>query len=37
MLVKQININERGEPSAPCRILVESTWQDGKSLPRRLQ
>jgi DNA-binding LacI/PurR family transcriptional regulator len=36
MLVKQININERGEPSAPCRILVESTWQDGKSLPRRL-
>jgi DNA-binding LacI/PurR family transcriptional regulator len=36
MLVKQININERGEPSAPCRILVESIWQDGKSLPRRL-
>jgi DNA-binding LacI/PurR family transcriptional regulator len=35
MLVKQININERGEPSAPCRILVESTWQDGKSLPGR--
>jgi DNA-binding LacI/PurR family transcriptional regulator len=35
MLVKQININERGEPSAPCRMLVESTWQDGKSLPRR--
>jgi DNA-binding LacI/PurR family transcriptional regulator len=35
MLVKQININERGEPSAPCRILVESTWQDGKSLPHR--
>jgi len=37
MLVKQININERGEPSAPCRILVESAWQDGKSLPRRPQ
>ena len=35
MLVKQININERGEPSAPCRMLVESTWQDGKSLPPR--
>jgi DNA-binding LacI/PurR family transcriptional regulator len=35
ILVKQININERGEPSAPCRILVESTWQDGKSLPHR--
>jgi DNA-binding LacI/PurR family transcriptional regulator len=37
MLVKQININERGEPSAPCRILVESCWQDGRSLPRRRQ
>ena len=37
MLVKQININERGEPSAPCRILVESIWQNGKSLPNRLQ
>lgn len=37
MLVKQININERGEPAAPCRILVESTWQDGKTLPRRPQ
>lgn len=35
MLVKQININERGEPSAPCRILVESIWQDGTSLPPR--
>ena len=29
-------INQRGEPSAPCRILVESTWQDGKFLPCRL-
>jgi DNA-binding LacI/PurR family transcriptional regulator len=35
MLVKQINVNERGEPSAPCRILVESVWQHGKSMPRR--
>jgi len=36
MLVKQINVSERGEPSDPCRILVESRWQDGKSLPRRI-
>lgn len=35
MLVKQINIGERGEPSDPCRILVESRWQDGKSMPRK--
>jgi DNA-binding LacI/PurR family transcriptional regulator len=35
MLVAQINVNERGEPASPCRILVESLWQDGKSLPRR--
>ena len=35
MLVGQINVNERGEPAAPCRILVESLWQDGKSLPKR--
>jgi DNA-binding LacI/PurR family transcriptional regulator len=35
-LVKQINFNERGEPAEPTRILVESRWQDGKSLPRRL-
>jgi DNA-binding LacI/PurR family transcriptional regulator len=35
MLVAQINVNERGEPAAPCRILVESQWQDGNSLPRR--
>ncbi len=32
-LVSQINLNERGQPLAPCRILVESSWQDGKSLP----
>lgn len=32
-LVSQINLNERGEPVAPCRILIESSWQDGKSLP----
>ena len=33
-LVAQINVNERGEPAAPCRILVESLWQDGNSLPQ---
>jgi DNA-binding LacI/PurR family transcriptional regulator len=33
MLVKQINISERGEPRDPCRILVESRWHDGNSLP----
>ena len=32
-LISQINLNERGQPVAPCRILVESLWQDGKSLP----
>jgi LacI family transcriptional regulator len=36
MLVGQINVNERGEPPAPCRILVESSWQDGKSLPEKV-
>jgi DNA-binding LacI/PurR family transcriptional regulator len=35
MLVKQITVSERGEPRYPCRILVESRWQDGHSLPRR--
>jgi LacI family transcriptional regulator len=35
MLAGLINVNERGEPSAPCRILVESLWQDGKSLPQK--
>lgn len=35
MLVGLVNVNERGEPPAPCRILVESLWQDGKSLPRK--
>jgi DNA-binding LacI/PurR family transcriptional regulator len=35
MLIKQIGLNERGEPSDPCRILVESHWQDGKSLRPR--
>ncbi len=34
-LVAQINANERGCPSKPCRILVESSWQDGASLPAR--
>ncbi len=36
MLIKQISLNERGEPADPCRILVESRWRDGKSLPSRL-
>jgi LacI family transcriptional regulator len=35
MLIKQINVGERGTPSNPCRILVESQWQDGQSVPRR--
>ena len=33
-LVSQINLNERGEPADPFRVLVESRWRDGKSLPR---
>jgi len=35
MLIKQIHVGERGAPSNACRILVESHWQDGQSLPRR--
>lgn len=35
MLIKQIHVGERGTPQDPCRILVESRWQDGSSLPRR--
>jgi LacI family transcriptional regulator len=35
MLVSQINLNERGEPEDPSRILIESRWRDGKSLPVR--
>lgn len=35
MLIKQISLNERGEPGDPCRILVESRWKNGKSLPSR--
>ncbi len=34
-LVTQINLNERGEPDDPYRVLVESRWRDGKSLPAR--
>ena len=34
-LVSQINLNECGEPADPFRVLVESRWRDGKSLPRR--
>lgn len=33
MLVLQINLNERGEPTDPSRILIESRWRDGTSLP----
>lgn len=33
MLVSQINLNERGEPADPARILIESRWRDGASLP----
>ncbi|HZI31806.1 MAG TPA: substrate-binding domain-containing protein, partial [Candidatus Binatia bacterium] len=36
MLIKQINAGEKGPASNPCRILIESHWQDGKSLPRRI-
>lgn len=32
-LLKQMNVNERGEPRYPSRILIESRWKDGKSLP----
>jgi LacI family transcriptional regulator, galactose operon repressor len=34
-LVAQINLNERGEPPDPYRVLVESRWRDGKSVPQR--
>jgi DNA-binding LacI/PurR family transcriptional regulator len=34
-LVSQINLNERGAPEDPYRVLVESRWRDGKSLPPR--
>jgi DNA-binding LacI/PurR family transcriptional regulator len=33
MLIKQISLHEQGEPADPCRILVESRWRDGESLP----
>ena len=33
MLVAQINLNERGEPDDPCRILIECRWRDGSSMP----
>lgn len=35
MLVSQINLNERGEPEDPARILIESRWRVGTSLPRK--
>ncbi len=34
-LVKQINLNERGEPADPIKILVKPRWQDGRTLPPR--
>ncbi len=34
-LLKQMNVNEHGEPRNPTRILVEGRWQDGKSFPRK--
>lgn len=36
-LISQINLNERGEPADPYRVLVESRWRDGQSLPRKLK
>jgi hypothetical protein len=33
MLVSQINLNERGEPQDPARILIESRWREGNSMP----
>ena len=36
-LLKQMNVNEHGEPVNPARILVESRWKDGKSLPRKTE
>jgi len=36
MLVSQINLNERGEPVDPARILIESRWRDGDSLPAKI-
>jgi LacI family transcriptional regulator len=35
MLVALIKMNVCGEPASPCRILMESHWHDGKSLPPR--
>lgn len=32
-LIAQINRNEFGVPETPIRILVESSWRDGKSMP----
>jgi DNA-binding LacI/PurR family transcriptional regulator len=34
-LLKQMNVNERGEPRFPVRVLVEGRWKDGKSLPQK--
>lgn len=34
MLVNRINLNERGTPASPSRVLVRSRWCDGAMLPR---
>lgn len=35
-LVDMFNRNERGVPAVPYRMLVEGTWVDGSTLPRRV-
>lgn len=35
MLVTMINGYDRGTPAVPRRVLVESQWVDGASLPRK--
>lgn len=35
-LVDMYNRNERGVPVVPYRVLVEGTWVDGDTLPRRV-
>ena len=35
ILSSQIRHNIRGVPTIPIRTLIEGTWMDGKSLPRR--
>ncbi|PTX93892.1 LacI family transcriptional regulator [Spartobacteria bacterium LR76] len=35
-IVDMYNRNERGVPAVPYRVLVEGTWVDGPTLPRRV-